>query len=78
MSTNTITGTGVFDAFITNLGKYNEGELIGEWVGFPVTPEEMQEVFKRIGIVKRTSLDSPMKNGLLRIMTARSPACMIA
>ena len=36
---DTITGTGVFDAFITNLGKYNEGELIGEWVGFPVTPE---------------------------------------
>lgn len=35
---DTITGTGVFDAFITNLGKYNEGELIGEWVGFPVTP----------------------------------------
>ena len=59
MSTNTITGTGVFDAFITNLGKYNEGELIGEWVGFPVTPEEMQEVFKRIGIGQTDEFGQP-------------------
>ena len=39
-----------FSAYITNLGKYNEGELIGEWVKFPITNEEMQDVFKRIGI----------------------------
>ena len=39
-----------FAAFITNLGKYNEGELVGEWVKFPTTSEEMQAVFKRIGI----------------------------
>lgn len=39
-----------FEAYITNLGKYNEGELVGEWVKFPTTYEEMQEVFKRIGI----------------------------
>ena len=39
-----------FAAFITNLGKYNEGELVGEWVKFPTTPEEMQAVFQRIGI----------------------------
>ena len=24
-----------FAAFITNLGKYNEGDLVGEWVKFP-------------------------------------------
>lgn len=24
-----------FEAFITNLGKYNEGVLVGEWVKFP-------------------------------------------
>lgn len=59
MSTDTITGTGVFDAFITNLGKYNEGELVGEWVGFPVTPEEMQEVFKRIGIGQTDEFGQP-------------------
>ena len=37
-------------AFITNLGKYNEGELVGEWVKFPTTSEELQQVFERIGI----------------------------
>lgn len=42
-----------FKAFITNLGKYNEGELVGEWVKFPITNDEMQEVFKRIGIGRR-------------------------
>ncbi len=25
-----------FEAFITNLGKYNEGYLVGEWVKFPI------------------------------------------
>ena len=39
-----------FAAFITNLGKYNEGNLVGEWVKFPTTAEEMKEVFRRIGI----------------------------
>lgn len=39
-----------FAAFITNLGKYNEGKLVGEWVKFPTTYEKLQEVFKRIGI----------------------------
>ena len=42
-----------FSAFITNLGKYNEGYLIGEWVKFPVTNEELQAVFQRIGINRR-------------------------
>ena len=32
-------------AYVTNLGKYNEGYLVGEWVKFPVTPDEMQDVF---------------------------------
>jgi len=31
-------------AFITKLGKYNEGELVGEWVKFPTTAEELKEV----------------------------------
>ena len=39
-----------FAAFITNLGKYNEGELVGEWVKFPTTADEMKKVFERIGI----------------------------
>ena len=36
--------------YLTNLGKYNEGELIGEWVELPVSKEELQKVFERIGI----------------------------
>ena len=48
-----------FAAFITNLGKYNEGELVGEWVKFPTTAEEMKEVFKRIGIGQRDDFGQP-------------------
>lgn len=40
----------VFSAFITNLGKYNEGALIGKWVEFPTTPEHMKNVLAEIGI----------------------------
>lgn len=39
-----------FAAFITNLGKYNEGALVGEWVKFPTTAEELKKIFERIGI----------------------------
>lgn len=41
---------GIFEAFITNLGKYNEGALIGEWVSFPATPEEVKKALEKIGI----------------------------
>lgn len=36
--------------FITNLGKYNEGKLIGEWIEFPIDEDEFEKVLKRIGI----------------------------
>lgn len=36
--------------YLTNLGKYNEGELIGEWVTFPIDEDELDEIFERIGI----------------------------
>ena len=39
-----------FEVFITNLGKYNEGNLVGEWVKFPTKEEELKKVFERIGI----------------------------
>lgn len=35
--------------YITNLGKYNEGELVGKWISFPIEEEELQEVLKEIG-----------------------------
>ena len=36
--------------FITNLGRYNEGYLIGKWVKLPVSEEKLDEVLKAIGI----------------------------
>ena len=48
-----------FAAFITNLGKYNEGELVGEWVKFPTTAEELKEVFKRIRIGQKDDFGQP-------------------
>lgn len=36
--------------YITNLGKYNEGILIGEWITFPIDDEELEKVLERIGI----------------------------
>ena len=48
-----------FAAFITNLWKYNEGELVGEWVKFPTTAEELKEVFKRIGIGQKDDFGCP-------------------
>ena len=48
-----------FAAFITNLGKYNEGELVGEWVKFPTPAEELKEVFKRIGIGQKDDFGQP-------------------
>ena len=41
---------GMFEAFITNLGKYNEGTLAGEWVSFSATPEEVKKALEKIGI----------------------------
>ena len=48
-----------FAAFITNLGKYNEGSLVGEWVKFPTTAEELQKVFERIGIGSKDDFGQP-------------------
>ncbi len=39
--------------YLTNLGKYNEGKLVGQWVELPVNEEELKEVKKVIGISER-------------------------
>ena len=39
-----------FAAFITNLGKYNEGALCGRMGEVPTTAEELKKVFERIWI----------------------------
>lgn len=38
----------MLNIYITNLGKYNEGELIGEWVELPC--DDLESVCERIGI----------------------------
>ena len=42
--------TSLFEAYITNLGKYNEGELVGETLEFPTSPQEVQALLKHIGV----------------------------
>lgn len=44
--------------YLTNLGKYNEDELIGEWLDLPCTDEELEEAKERIEIS-----DEPDENG---------------
>ncbi len=45
--------------FITNLGKYNEGELVGEWVDFPISNEDLQAALGRIGIGSTNEFGAP-------------------
>lgn len=40
----------LFEAYITNLGKYNEGELVGETLKFPTSPQAVQALLKNIGV----------------------------
>lgn len=40
----------ILNVFITNLGKYNEGELVGEWLELPATQKEIDDCLERIGI----------------------------
>ena len=39
-----------FRGYITNLGKYNEGELIGKWITFPITKKELDKALREIGV----------------------------
>ena len=36
--------------FLTNLGKYTEGYLIGKWVKLPISEDRLDEVLDEIGI----------------------------
>ena len=37
-------------AFITNLSKYNDGELVGQWVDFPCDEDEFGDILEEIGV----------------------------
>lgn len=53
------------EAYITNLGKYNEGKLVGEWVRFPTTEEKMKRSLKGLELNQEHPMDTAdiMKNG---------------
>lgn len=38
------------EGYITNLGLYNEGLLVGKYISFPITNTELQKVLNEIGI----------------------------
>lgn len=38
------------EIYVANLGKYNEGFLVGKWLTLPCTEEEKQELFVEIGL----------------------------
>ena len=40
----------LFEAFVTNAGKYSEGQLVGETLKFPTSPQEVQALLKNIGV----------------------------
>lgn len=49
----------MFRAFITNLGKYNEGDLEGEWLDFPCTEEQFDDCLKRIDVGSTDEFGQP-------------------
>lgn len=40
--------------FITNLGKYNEGYLVGKWINFPIDDDDFESELESIGVKKNT------------------------
>lgn len=39
-----------FRVCVGNLGKYNEGELVCEWIDLPATEDEIEELYVKIGV----------------------------
>lgn len=40
----------LFEAYVTNAGKYSEGQLVGETLKFPTTAPEVEALLKRVGV----------------------------
>ena len=40
----------MIEVFVTNLGRYNEGELCGEYLKLPASKEEVKALLSRIGV----------------------------
>ena len=43
--------------YLTNLGKYNEGMLIGKWLDIPADEDELKEAFEEIGVSSKPDED---------------------
>ena len=43
--------------FITNLGKYNEGYLVGKWIDFPIDDDDFESELESIGVKKNTTYE---------------------
>lgn len=41
-------------AYITNLGKYNEGCLVGKWIDFPIDEDDFESELESIGVKENT------------------------
>ena len=41
-------------AYITNLGKYNEGYLVGKWIDFPIDEDDFTSELESIGVKENT------------------------
>lgn len=41
-------------AYITNLGKYNEGCLVGKWIDFPIDDDDFESELESIGVKENT------------------------
>lgn len=46
--------------YLTNLGKYNDGELVGTWVTFPMSDREIDAAMEEIGVS-----DEPDEDGVI-------------
>ena len=59
--------------YIANLGKYNEGELVGKWVELPC--EDLDEVLKEIEVVDGTAslLVITSRSNIIRKRSVRIP-----
>lgn len=40
----------MLNVFLTNLGEYNAGNLVGEWVELPISDDDLGKVFDRIRV----------------------------
>lgn len=42
----------MFNIYVANLGAYNEGRLVGEWISLPCSQEDIEDLYVKIGIGK--------------------------